>query len=361
MRKYKKKKRGGFVDTLMSAVNPQELAYELGLGAVTGLGQLAQKTVAGIVSAFQSKGATKSEIRALVAPLAKSLQYTSRKPRFTKAEGGLMIEHIENLPIGRSGHVDMLITTEMVHWLRGIASQFEEYQIKLWFAWNPICPATQTGQVLLAFDYDPADTGSGGYESPTDYFNTADHCVSAIWAPAALAPNKSQWLKTGTTGDSRLYSPGRLHIKTTDYTMGYLTVKYQVSLRKPQPDATDSSVIFSGVSGTTINGFNNPQYVSGDSGLISSFGDGVMVLTKTPGYKIVTWSTAGSTNYNYDSGNGGRTMGTRANVAGTTYVAAYGPGADSTLTLNFISPPSTVLTWRLTIQQVSNNPLDFTW
>jgi len=348
---YKKRQR------IPLSLNPNQMLYDLGLGAVEGVGKLAVRAVRGIVSAFQSRGASKQEIKQLVAPLAQSLTYTSRRPTFAKAEGGLSIEHIENLGVFSAGHSAYSIDSNLFTWLAGIANQFEEYQIQLWFAWNPICPATTTGQVLMAFDYDPIDVGDGRYIDAADYFNTADHCVSAIWAPAAIAPTKSAWLKTGNAGDARLVSPGLFHINVTDPTAGYLTVKYQVALRKPQPSNNTSSASFSGSYTTATGLFASPGVVVGNASLIQWTSSSVLTIKATPGYKIVVWSsdaTAASVSATLGSAD---LMGTRSGT-GIAIVARVNPNTAAAFG-GTVSAPGGATSYKVEVYQELYNPLYF--
>lgn len=339
--------------------NPNQLMYDLGFGAMEGVGNLAVKAVKGIVSAFQNRGATKQEIKSIVAPLAKSLTYTSRKPKFTKAEGGLSIEHIENVAIPNSGHSYRVVDTNLFTWLKGIAGQFEEYQIQLWFAWNPICPATTTGQVMMAFDYDPDDNDTGAYILASDYFNTADHCISAIWAPAAISPQKSGWLKTGNTADARFYSPGRFHLNVSDASNGYLTVKYQVSLRKPQPNITNAEATFNGSYNSTTNIFANRSFVGGDQTLLKSVTDSTITLNATAGYKIVVWSTDATV----ASVTPGHTLALNAGVktgGGAAFWAVVAPGVEGAIGA-VVTAPGGATSYKVTVVQMDINPMYYTW
>lgn len=339
--------------------NPNQLVYDLGFGAVEGAGNLAVKAVKGIVSAFQNRGASRQEIKSLVAPLAKSLTYTSRKPKFTKAEGGMAIEHIENIPLVVPGHSVYTVDSNLFIWLKNIANQFEEYQIKLWFAWNPVCPATTTGQVLMAFDYDPDDVDAGSYIMPADYFNTADHCVSAIWAPGALSPQKSSWLKTGNDGEPRLFSPGRFHINVSDAGAGYLTVKYQVSLRKPQPNLAGAEATFTGTFSGATDQFAQSGPISGESRLISGISNTSLSIAPTSGYKIVTWSTDANLTSITTSSSNARNIGTKTGV-GSSWVTLVKPGVTGLCTAS-VSVPAFPSTYKVTVFQVDINPVYFTW
>lgn len=341
----------------LGAYNTNQLVSELGLGRSTNM--MAAKAVQGIVSAFQNRGASRQEVSALVAPLAKSLTYTSRKPKFTTAVGGLSIEHIENIPLQYDGHARFVFDSNLFTWLKGIANQFEEYQIKTWLAWNPICPATTTGQVLMAFDYDPSDEVVGEYIHATDYFNTADHCISAIWAPCTLSPQKSGWLKTGNTGDPRLYSPGAFHFSTTDRGAGFLTVKYQVSLRKPQPGTAETEAAFFGTFSTDTGIFANASVVGGNSVLIAAITDNTLTIRSTPGYKLVVWSTD-ATVASISTGNtDARAIGVRQG-SGASFISLVAPGVTGLIGA-VLTTPSGATSYKVSVIQLDFNPLYFTF
>lgn len=343
---------------MRNGVDPTQLLYNWGLDAAEWGGRKAWDGIKGIVSAFQNRGASKQEIKALVAPLAKSLTYTSRQPKFTKAEGGLSIEHIENMPIG-DGHNHWTIDSNLFAWLKNIANQFEEYQIQLWFAWNPICPATTTGKVMMAFDYDPNDQPLE-YATAADYFNTADHCISAIWAPAAIAPKKSAWLKTGSAGDPRLFSPGSMHVDVTTGSSGFVTVKYQVALRKPQPGAPMSLVTFTGSYNDTTDIFDKSTNFGGNQNLLESISSTTLVIAPTSGYKIVTWSTdANVASVVPGTGSNSRQIGVRTG-AGASFVVLVKPHSTASIT-GAVTAPGGETSLRVTVVQIDSNPLYFTF
>jgi hypothetical protein len=349
----KKKKKVPF------SFNPNQLVYNFGEGIVDGIGTWGMKAVNGIVSAFQQKGASKQEITKLIAPLAKSLSYGSKRPKFNKAEGGLMIEHIENLGVATNGHTFFPIDSNLFAWLSGIANQFEEYQIQMWFAWNPICPATTVGKTMLAFDHDPADTGDNRYEDPADYFNTADHCISAIWAPAAIAPSKSGWLKTGNNGDARLVSPGILHISTTDATAGFLTVKYQVSLRKPQPYTLDTATAFNSSYTTATNIFQSASGWVGNVNLIEGVTSTTVTIRATPGYKVVVWSTDASVASVSPTLTNAVLIGSHTG-GGAAFSFAVKPNTQAFAGATVTAPGGSTSA-KLQVYQTPYNPLYYTW
>lgn len=336
--------------------NPNQMLYDLGFGAMQGAGELTVRAVKGIVSAFQSRGANRSDIRQVIAPLAKSLSYGSKKPSFTNVTGGIQIEHIENISLTGIDN-SIQISSNTFSWLRNIANSFEEYQIKLWFAWNPVCPATSTGVAYMAFDYDPQDLG--GYLTPSDFFATADHCVGAIWTPGAISPQKSGWLKTDTTGDSRLYSPGTLHMNVSAMDYGFLTAKYQVSLRKPQPTVASNEAQFDGTYTAADEAFGTVTETHGDTSLYT-VNSSSLTVKPTSGYKIVTWSTDATltsiTPTYFGGGPSGRILGTKTG-ANASIVIVFDPATLLTdLVLTVVPAPGGPTTYRVHIQQSSLKP-----
>jgi hypothetical protein len=245
----------------------------------------------GIASAFRTTGSngSKQEMKAMVAPLARALQIKNPTPKYSNVAGGISIEHTEPLKVA-FGANRFSLTSETFEWLAPMTAGFEEYRIRVEIGWVPTCPATTTGRVMMAFDYDPSDRG--GYESAdtSDYLNTADHCISAVWSPCAIAPKQSGWLKTGLIGDERLYSPGTIHIVVPSIEDGMILARYHVELRKPQPTSKKEYVQYGYYSGSG-GPFGGVDTVAG----ISAFTIEEYRLTQRyPGIYQVSWSTDGT-------------------------------------------------------------------
>lgn len=299
----------------------QDLLLEVARPMAQWGGRQLADALRGIVSAYRSSGGSKQEVAAAVAPLAKSLQVTGKAPKFQNVEGGIKFTHTESLPL-IDGHQGYNISSDSLNWLRPIANSFEEYRIKCEFGIVPVCPATTTGMTMLAFDYDPVDIGF--YSSAQDYFNTSDHCVTAAWSPCAISPKQSAWLKTGTTGESRLWSPGNLKAYVTSKDNGFLMVRYTVELRKTQPNSVDAYAIYTGTYTAAANIFTNPTFVTGTDGIISITPTSLTLLKE--GNYIVVWSTdkAGGVGTITVGGSGGYFLGgyngsTRSTIAWNGY------------------------------------------
>lgn len=265
------------------------LAFEVGKYSAMGLANL----VKGIASAFKSApGASKArvEMRAAVAPLAQSLSLTTSGPKFSNVSGGLALEHTESLDASGQ-RFEQVVSTDIFRWLGPVASGFEEYRIKLEYGWVPTCPATSTGRVMMAFDYDPTDSVGYGVTDVSDYLNTQDHCVGAIWAPAAISPTMSGWLKTGSDGDPRLYSPGRVQMACENFANGITMVRYRVEFRKAQPQSFLRSYVQTGTYGATDDPFGKIIDASGPSPFRITDSRITQVV---PGRYIVYWSTDGT-------------------------------------------------------------------
>ena len=177
--------------------------------------------VKGIASAFRSNGTSRQDIKKIVAPIANQISYGSRAPKFTSANGVVRIDHVEAISNITADAVR--ITSESFAWLRDIAACYEEWKIKLEICYNPVCPSTTTGQVNMAWDYDPDDATL--YTNIGEFFQTEDHCVNAVWAPGLISPKGSGWLKTGVNGtEPRTYSPGVFQYRTSDVTAGFFVI-----------------------------------------------------------------------------------------------------------------------------------------
>lgn len=243
--------------------------------------------VKGIVSAFRQNGSSKQEMSRIVAPLAQTMRLNPSKPRFGTIEGGVRISHTEAFAV-ESFDYHHVVTSESYQWLANMAKGYEEWRIKAEYAYVPVCAATTSGSVMIAFDYDPVDTFS--YTSVSDFFNTADHCVSAVWAPAAVTPKISSWLKTGINGnDPRLFSPGTIHVKQTSSGNGFFLVRYVVELRKAQPIQEVFAEYTGTFTPTTL--LSSPELVAGQAGLLESISPTTIKVTQT-GNSVVMWSTA---------------------------------------------------------------------
>jgi len=332
-----------------------QIAGEIGYRAGKGLTEAATAGLRGIVSAFRKSGASQADIRSAVVPLARTLSYGSKSPKYIKVNGGIMIEHIEQMNVAFPGHTAFRITTDTFQWLKSIANNFEEYKMDVIFAWNPICPATVSGAVMMAFDYDADD--SGGYDNPNDYFNTQDHCVASLWSPAAIHPTPSVWLKTGSIGESRLYSPGTFHVNT-DPGQGFISVKYKVSLRKPQPSANSSTMTIAGFApdNTHLFGSTNNLTVYGDLSLVDTINPDSISIANSPGYKTIVWSTDGNLSaMTMVTASGLTLMGTK-NGAGSAIVVRANRNSSVNVNLNCTGISGGV-SYKCVITSTVTNPL----
>ena len=312
------------------------------------LGQM-ERAIQGIASAFKSNGNTREEIAKVVAPLAQSLRMGSKAPKFTSTKGVVRIEHIEGFDSATVSGVEV-VNTNTFRWLSQIASCFEEWRIKMEWAWVPVVSATTAGQSMILFDYDPADDSPALLVS--DYFSTADHCVNAIWSPGAITPKMSSWLKTGTIGDPRFYSPGVFKYNRTSASAGYFVVRYAVELRKPQP-ATNTTLEFIGSysSGSTM--FDSPTQLVGDTNLVTFSGSSMVITDFPKAMAICVWSTDGAPGALSATGTDSYTIGTQTGNDAIVYVV-YGSAA-TTLTLT--TPPAGSTTWGLTVYFTNLRPV----
>lgn len=226
--------------------------------------------VTGLVSGSKSGKNGERVLVRDVAPLAQSIRSSGNRPKFVNSTGGICVTNTELVPFTSTDDLNLRIDSTSFPWLSPLTTNFEEWRCKLQFGWIPTCPATTSGTIFIAWDYDPEDTDSYIDE---DYFQTLDHSVGTAWAPGAISPRQSSWLKTDTGGDTRLYSPGRLHFSNPAGASGYFMVRYTVELRKPQPNTVSPSLW--GVSAVTASDTSKLLY---DAGLIKGDSRSIKII-----------------------------------------------------------------------------------
>jgi len=344
----KQRKRRTVGNELVRALADAAL-MQAGKGAKAG----AEWLYNGIASAFRTNGSngSKQEMKAMVAPLAKSLQLMGKAPKYTNVSGGIRIEHTEPLDVA-NGANHIVTTSETFAWLSPMASGFEEYRIQYEIGWVPTCPATTSGRAMLAFDYDPEDTGGYGPTNATDYLNTADHCVSAVWSPCVISPKQSAWLKTGTTGDARLYSPGTIHFAVADVNLGLLLVRYRVEFRKPQP-VTTSAFLQTGNYSVTNGVFGGALTTRGGGAFTI---DSVQLEQRTPGKYQVTWSTDGTVTSISNYGSESNTCFTTA-ANGNRIITWFTSGVGQTVAFVPTPFPVGATSYKLEVVPILENPV----
>jgi len=251
-----------------------------------------------------------------------------------------------------NGANHIVTTSETFDWLAPMASGFEEYRIQYEIGWVPTCPATTSGRAMLAFDYDPNDTGGYGLLQAADFLNTADHCVSAVWSPYVISPKQSAWLKTGTEGDVRLYSPGTVHFAVADVTLGLLLVRYRVEFRKPQPVNT-GSFLQRGNYNVTNGTFGGVTETKGSGAFLV---ENIQLEQRVPGKYQVSWSTDGAITSISNYGSVSNTIFTTA-TNGNRILTWYTSGIGQTI--GFVPTPFPVgaTTYKLEIVPVLENPV----
>lgn len=131
-------------------------------------------------------------------------------------------------------------------WLWPIACRFESYRFEsLRFDFEPACPTSTEGSVLLVVDYDAADVGPDSKAVAMGY---ASSVRSPAWGKCSHVSRKSD-LSKHVTWNTRFGVVGSQDIKTTDIgnlfvcadgqaadggTLGELYVEYVVNLYTPQ-------------------------------------------------------------------------------------------------------------------------------
>lgn len=164
-------------------------------------------------------------------------------------------------------------------WLAKMASNYESYEFNaLCFHYEPTCPSTNSGSVILAMDYDAADPAPA---TKTEAMSMHSRSRASPWQECHMLSDLKDLKKFGTQRynrnevlapnlDIKTYDVGNLFVsvdKATVGTLGELHVSYDVSLMTPQlPDFTGySAKVVSGapaISDTQIWG-DNPVVTGG--------------------------------------------------------------------------------------------------
>lgn len=131
-------------------------------------------------------------------------------------------------------------------WLSDIANRYERYKFKsLRFHYEPSCPATTTGTVAMAWDFDVLDDAP---EDLDDAMTYGQAVRTNAFNPLTMVPDlkngdpdRSKFTRAGTVGrthDLKTYDVGVLYVMTLGVPVtispGFITIEYTVELFVPQ-------------------------------------------------------------------------------------------------------------------------------
>lgn len=190
------------------------------------------------------------------APTAISLVTKTRSPAIKTTARGVVVTHREYVQDLTSADSNFRNTSFSVNpglattfpWLSAVAGRFESYLFRrLHFIYEPVCPTTTPGAVMMAIDYDAADT------TPTTKVVLMSYkgaVRSAPWNITKFDASRDDLRKFGiqryvrtTTNpsgtDVKTYDVGRLQVATQNTpavptTLGELYVEYEVEFFTPQ-------------------------------------------------------------------------------------------------------------------------------
>lgn len=191
------------------------------------------------------------------APIAVSMRTTTRQPRLKQRLNYVEITHREYVQDVSSSNAGFAVRDFGVNpgvsatfpWLSQIAGRFESYLFqRLNFIYQPICPTTTSGSVMMAIDYDAEDDSPS---SKTALMSFASAVRTNPWDAMVYNAAKSDLHKFGiqrfirgsplsTSSDYKTYDVGTLFLatqstpSTAETTLGELYVEYTVRLFTPQ-------------------------------------------------------------------------------------------------------------------------------
>jgi len=219
------------------------------------------------------------------APVAFFKPTGPRKPQIrskqsSKGDARICVSHSEYIA-DVSGSVAFSVTGYPVNpglsstfpWLSQLAVNYESYRFnRLRFSLRTISATSARGSLLLAMDYDAADSAPVNYQTMTNY----NHCIDTqAWnAEAVLNCDRAdmnklsqRYVRTGTLAsnlDIKTYDVGNFFIAALDMAdsvgVGRLWVEYDVELITPQsifalPSKTSAKIVSGGtVSKTAVFG-----------------------------------------------------------------------------------------------------------
>lgn len=190
------------------------------------------------------------------APVAQQRTVRQGAPRFTNGKESVTVSHREYIAdISRTSNVfDSTIVrinpgvANSFPWLSQVAGRFESYTFsRLDYIFEPMVATTQSGSVMMAIDFDAADTSAPDKTTLMSYKGAVR---SAPWQACRLVSSaidrekmvKERFVRTGAVPagtDVKTYDMGNLQLSTVGtgaatVVLGELYVEYTVTLRTPQ-------------------------------------------------------------------------------------------------------------------------------
>jgi hypothetical protein len=190
------------------------------------------------------------------APTAMSLVTKTRAPTIKTTNRGFVVIHREFIQDVTAADSNFRNTTFSVNpglattfpWLSAIAGRYESYLFRrLHFIYEPICPTTTPGAVMMAVDYDASDTAPTSKVVLMAYRGAVR---SAPWNITRFDASRGDLRKFGVqryvrtaavpaNTDVKTYDVGNLQLATqntpaTPTTLGELYVEYEVEFFTPQ-------------------------------------------------------------------------------------------------------------------------------
>lgn len=199
---------------------------------------------------------TKKKVTVNNAPIAKTVLRATREPRFTQSKNCVTVRHREYIADITSANASYIVRNWAVNpgisqtfpWLSVIASRYESYLLdNLNFIYEPICPTTTPGSIMMAVDFDAGDTPPG---SKVQIMSYASAVRIAPWDRRVFNAKISDLHKFGIqryvragvppgASDIKTYDVGNFFIASqntpaTDTVLGELYVEYTVKFFTPQ-------------------------------------------------------------------------------------------------------------------------------
>lgn len=196
------------------------------------------------------------------APVNVSKQTKTSRPIITSAGETVTVKHREYIADISAANSSFTVTPVPINpglstsfpWLSQIATRYESYTFdRLDYVYQPICPTTTPGSIMMAVDFDAADPIPTNKVSLMAYHNATR---TAPWASTRYSSTRldqhkfalERYTRAATvTGDIKTYDVGTIIVASqntpaTTTVLGELYVEYVVRFRTPQLTSVNTNV-----------------------------------------------------------------------------------------------------------------------
>ncbi|APG76638.1 hypothetical protein 3 [Wenzhou tombus-like virus 14] len=259
----------------------------------------------------------KAPTKVVMAPTSISIR-TNRKnnPAISRSSNGkITITHREYVADIASTTSSFSVTSYPINpglnrsfpWLSSVASAFESYRFqRLTYEYQPLCPTSTAGKLLLTIDYDAADVPPTNKVQASAYQSAAG---CSVWDKIQHHSNASNLHKLGptkftrtasvpTNADVKTYDAGNLYVCTSNTaasttSLGELWVSYTVTLTTPQITNVVGDLVQTNPIPNAPSTFGKMKFQAGVANVVWEYGSMLMMaminIRNTSTTRVITF------------------------------------------------------------------------